>query len=558
MTLSKMNISQAVPLCVSLLVAGGALGACGDDDGQASFVHLQCPGAPSCPEGGDDVLYAGAAVVDLTPQDLKEGPSFQDANGDAIYDDRDGDTFVDANGNGELDAVWIAGFDSARPAVGVHDPIEGRVLALRQNETTVVWIAVDFIGFFYDYVEAIRAKLDPALSDQVDLLLLSSTHTHEAPDTIGIWGTDMTTSGVDLDYLDWVNDQLAQAVSDAVAALEEAHVTFGDIQVQDPDGSTDAYVGDGRDPNILDLTMRVMRFARPGSDETIASVVNFASHAEFTGSENNWISGDYPHYLREAVESGDTTGIQGIGGVCVFVNGDLGGQIGPSHVTPLDRDGQPHPDAGFDKARAVGEAYAAFALKALQPEQGAVTVERPPLFFRTRRIYANVDNLLYQAAWRLGIFNRTLHNFDPEAAIDAENTPQIFTELVYMRLGPASFISIPGELHPELYVGGYDGSCSGARPLIDPNNPNPPDLSQAPAGPYLRDLLQADGSQFQWVLGLTQDELGYIMPDYNFILDPVNAYLEEPPGDHYEETNSLGPRARAELIEPLKELIAGP
>ena len=49
--------------------------------------------------------------------------------------------------------------------------------------------------------------------------------------------------------------------------------------------------------------------------------------------------------------------------------------------------------------------------------------------------------------------------------------------------------------------------------------------------------------------------VGYIMPDYDFILDPYVPYVAQPEGHHYEETNSLGPRARQELMEPLEELI---
>lgn len=552
---------------VAAVLCGIALGACGDDDSSGDDAAVDagpdalalppdrhCPGDPACADTGDGVLHVGAAVVDLTPQDLMEGPSFVDANGDGEYNEHDGDTFVDQNGNGDLDAMWIAGFGQARPATGVHDPLEGRIVVLRQNETTIVWVAVDFIGFFLDYIDEVRSRLSPATQEQVDLVLVSATHDHQAPDTLGIFGASYTETGLNLEYLDWVSDQLADGIEDAVAALEPAHVTYGAIQVQDPDGETYRYVGDGRDPMIIDLTMNVMRFFRPGTDDTIATVVNFASHPEWVGSRNNLISADYPYYLREAVESGDTTGIQGIGGICMFVNGALGGQIGPNGTIPLDRAGNEVYGDSFEAAQAAGESYAEFALKALLPENGAVTDETADLFFRTRRVYAHIDNHLYQAVWRLGIFNRTLYNFDPEAAIDETNVPEIISELVYLRIGQASLISAPGELHPELFIGCYDGSCSGSQELLDPGNENPPDLSQAPEGPYLRDLVAVDGSTYQWLLGMTQDELGYIMPDYNFILAPV-PYLDEAPGEHYEETNSLGPRARTELIDPLIELI---
>ncbi|MDY0005082.1 MAG: hypothetical protein RBU30_27535, partial [Polyangia bacterium] len=237
-------------LAALLALALLGLGACGDDDGAPpTFVHLECPGAASCPDEGDGVFRVGVSVVDITPQDLKEGPSFADSDGNGEFNAREGDTFTDANSNGKLDAVWIAGFGSSRPAMGVHDPLEGRVLALRQNETTVVWIAVDLVGFFFDYVEEIRARLAPAVSAEVDLLMVSATHTHQGPDTIGIWGKSLTESGLDYDYLDWAFEQLALGVAEAVSSLEEAQVTFGAILVEGEGGSTDAYMNDGRDPN---------------------------------------------------------------------------------------------------------------------------------------------------------------------------------------------------------------------------------------------------------------------------------------------------------------------
>mgnify|MGYP007013255674 CR=1 FL=1 len=40
-----------------------------------------------------------------------------------------------------------------------------------------------------------------------------------------------------------------------------------------------------------------------------------------------------------------------------------------------------------------------------------------------------------------------------------------------------------GELHPELWVGGYDGSWSWGQPIVDTTMPNSADLSSAPLPP---------------------------------------------------------------------------
>ena len=90
-------------------------------------------------------------------------------------------------------------------------------------------------------------------------------------------------------------------------------------------------------------------------------------------------------------------------------------------------------------------------------------------------------------------------------------------------------------------------------PIINPDNPNPPDLSAAPAGPYLFDRLE--GADYPMFWGLTNDMLGYFMDPYDFELAEAGPYVEEPPGDHYEETNSIGmagwPTVEAEFLEIL-------
>jgi len=84
---------------------GGDTGDRGDaPDGDAvTLARRECPGEPDCLDEGDGVLRAGAAVVDITPLDLKEGPSFVDTDGDAQYDRRT-DSFTDADGDGRFDA----------------------------------------------------------------------------------------------------------------------------------------------------------------------------------------------------------------------------------------------------------------------------------------------------------------------------------------------------------------------------------------------------------------------------------------------------------------------
>ncbi len=71
---------------------------------------------------------------------------------------------------------------------------------------------------------------------------------------------------------------------------------------------------------------------------------------------------------------------------------------------------------------------------------------------------------------------------------------------------------------------------------------------------YLKDVM--DGApEHRMVFGLTLDFLGYIVPRYNFQLDPDAPYFAEAPGNHYEETNSIGPRADPEIVGTPRRLI---
>ena len=78
---------------------------------------------------------------------------------------------------------------------------------------------------------------------------------------------------------------------------------------------------------------------------------------------------------------------------------------------------------------------------------------------------------------------------------------------------------------------------SGSSPcIIRADAENPPDWSQAPEEPPGYALVPGE---YPFFMGLTMDFLGYMVPTFDFQTE----YLNEAPGDHYEETNSIGPES---------------
>lgn len=495
-----------------------------------------CPGDSDCPGTGSSTLRVGFGEADITPA-IKD--TFTDQNGDGTW--QEDEPTVDANQNGKFDPVWIAGYGTARPANGIHDAQLCRTIVVEQNGVKVALTSADVIGLFYNHVVRIREAVAASRPD-IQLVIVAAAHNHEGPDTMGLWGPTETKTGIDQDYMSLLVDRCAASIADAADDLRPATLSYRSTEVRDDDGSMLAYVSDHRDPTVIDSTLTLLDF-RALDGTRIATLANWAAHAESTGDANNLLSSDFIHYFRDAVENGLTRQGEtwaGTGAPVVFFNGALGGQIGPGEVRPVQDDGTLLPDElierGFETPEAIGHGVAAFALRALASEADATDAE-PALSFRTKRLLIPVENSVYLMAFALGIFDRKATDYDPTKDIGPGNTPKLESEMAYVTLGRSSILTMPGELFPETYMGGYDGSACGTQPLVKADNPNPPQLDSAPKGPYLRDRMQGE---YPMLFGLALDEVGYIVPAYDFKLDDTSPWFEEAPGDHYEETASVG------------------
>ncbi len=568
-------------------------------DANGPFMPDQhCPGDPSCPDTGDDVLQVGAAAVEITPivrfctgtePDTSTCTETLDVdvNGNGEFDPAQGDTFHDWNGNGTFEGVWMAGFGNARGAQSIHDPQWARAIALRQNETTFVLVSVDVIGWFGSEMDMVREMVaaDPDGAG-IDWVSFSSTHVHEARDTIGLWGVSVLDSGVDPAYMERLRTQTRDAVLAAVRALRPANVEYSRFSLRDTPRGVMPYICDIRDPRVYDDEVKMMRFVvagdgtGPGQGETIATLINLASHPETFDDDNTGLSSDFVHYLRQAIEQG-VVGPDGTmepplegPGIAVFFQGPLGGQIGPDRLRCHPTDTQTSTTCAWDGTTidqavdregfvsAIGSQIGWYALRAMRgmaPASAApVRDVTADLAFRTRRFYIYIENRQYHIGLLNHVFDRPSYHWNPRLQISQTNLPQIDSMVAVIDIGRAEIITAPGELDPILFVGGlempYEYTPPGV-PIIDPGNPNPPDLDARPHAPFLRDLARPD-AEYVFLFGLTEDFLGYFVPEFDYVLDARSPYLEEAPGDHYEETNSVGVHGWPTIRNEMEQLLA--
>jgi hypothetical protein len=548
--------------------------------------ELVCPGGTGCASTGDGVLKVGVAKRTWTPTNFE---TYTDENNDRQYEQ--GEPYTDLNGNGKFDGVWL--FGGGRAAMRVETDVEARAMAFVEGDETFVVVYNDCIGMLVGDMDAIRA--DPALAGlDIDHIIIGSTHAHDAPDIVGLWGPNAAVTGREPFVVQALHDADVAAITEAVQTAVPAQMTIASTKLindpANPMSKTDFWDKDIRDPVIFDPTMTVAKFTKISDGSIIGTLINWADHPEvahFDDTVTAAINAHYPHWIREGIENGvkaadsiyATTDLPGIGGITVFMQGALGGQIGSIRGAPIPGPGgTPVIDETNAKDVAIGTNVAAKALTILETEGELVT--DLPLSLKTAKYNARIDNLLFHVAFLVGVVEHPLVGYNPDQPIDETNLPWLPLRATYLQIGPLGIETAPGELHPELWVGGYDGSWSWGWPLLDHAGscsdthadcndqvsctapatcvptPNLPDFSQAPQPPYMRDLVLAQpGVKYPVLAGLSEDYIGYIVPAYNYVLASDEPYVNQAEGDHYEEVYSLGPLVEQHAVHPILQLL---
>lgn len=440
--------------------------------------------------------------------------------------------------------VYMAGFDNNRVATGVHDDLYVRCLALEAGGQTLALCESDLIGLFYDDVLKIREKVKTQ-APEVTEVIVASSHDHEGPDSLGLWGPTPWVSGIDEKYMDWLDHRIAATAVEAVHSMQEARLALG----RDDHPLLALLQSDSRPPYVKDPYLFVMRFAPASGGHPIATLVNWSDHPETLGGKNTLITADYPHWLCQYVENHD-------GGTAVFFNGSIGGLLSTlgSDVALQDPDtGQVDKNGTWEKAELFGETAGRLAVRAAERGREAPV---DSLAIRQAVIFTPLDNDHFRAAGAAGITKGRKHLYTG-GKVDDSTAEREFpglgklkyrtgrdlqTEVDYIQLlgqGKvlAEISTIPGEIYPELVNGGitrYPGA----------------DFPKAPFEPTLRAHMH---SQYQFVFGLANDEIGYIIPKAEWDNQPP--WLQNRKERWYGEINSAGEEVAGAVTRALVGLM---
>jgi hypothetical protein len=375
-------------------------------------------------------------------------------------------------------SVYLAGFGNNRQAETIHDDLSVRALSLHTDDAVLVLCALDLIGFFRPDVQDVIRQVHQSHSHLQTII--AATHTHHGPDTMGLWGPDDRTRGVDMNYMTSLKAKIVENILASLSDLKPATVKATSVHVP-------GLVKNARNPEIVDDELTLAQFLDT-DNRPLVTVVNFPCHPEVLWEHNPHITADYPGYLRDEVE-------RFTGAPCIFFSGALGGMMTP--------DVKNH---SFEEAEFMGKKLAEEGLKVLEE---VTNVQSPGIGTRKKEIQVRLTNILYKIAF--------MRKLLPDVRVKGRVT----TEVNLIKIGDLWLATVPGELLPKL-------------------------------GLALKASLTEAGAQVAGVIGLANDELGYILPkdDFKYPLNPLN------PGAHYEETNSvskdIGPKVMEAILTLLK------
>lgn len=482
---------------VSLVASIAALIGCGDG-GSGGGGSGGTAGAGGMGGGGgspplDDTFKAATCVRDITPVSPGLAAAYEEAFGEPATVNH-------------TDPVYMAGFGTDRQAQGYNDRLWARGVVLAGPGGRVAIVSIDVIGYGANETETARAMI--SAESAIDYTAISSTHSHEGPDTQGLWGPSDLVTGIDYGYLDFLNETIADCIDDAAANLEEARLrtataptdglSLGIWFEDDGYGVADVHVRPGdeelapeTDGRIVNPTLAILQVTKrepngDGEHEVLGTLVNFANHPESLAGDNVLLTSDFPHYARERLE-------QEYGGLAIWVSGDLGVLQTPHDIDILDpQTSEPAVKYTFNWAKLYGDLLAERAISAVdvnEPGDDAPEIS----FGHTTPLSIPLANPYFRLAVAADVINSRRLLYTDGQPDSSNGTPfpppydwipqalgeDLHSEVGAIRVGDASFAVVPTELDPQI-------------------------------GDNYRE--QMVGAEHKFIIGLGNDHIGYQVP----------------------------------------------
>jgi hypothetical protein len=253
----------------------------------------------------------------------------------------------------EVPYLTSSGAGTNAPFRGVHDDLFARALVLDDGHETLALLAVDSLGYDNavlgpgrDFTAELRRRVAAATGLKPGAIMLAASHTHSAPETIGLTPLRKTPGAVA--WLERHLQQLADTVTAAWQGRTPVRGFAGSTELRGLQRYRRIALKNGRisrhgplpapaevaAPWVLDEALNVLYF-ETNEGKPLGVVLNYTAHP-VVAMLLPQVSADYPGAAAALVEHSLP------GAVCLFTNG-CAGNINPVHVS-----------TGFDDVASLG------------------------------------------------------------------------------------------------------------------------------------------------------------------------------------------------------------
>lgn len=384
---------------------------------------------------------------------------------------------------------------SKKVAESVEDDMKVRTAAVTDGSSrgTSVFLTLDAYGLSLPDVREIRARLNEfAEENDINSITVSVLHQHSAVDTLGmngnIWEMALinpfrvffgkeTENGKNKAYMEYLYEKCVASAESAVADMRTGAMYYGTAD-QTP------YLYDKRAPFVSDANFNRFRFVPDdGSKETW--LVSTEIHCVGNGVQGTVVTADYPYYAEKAINEISGANVLFYMGAQQSTSQERNENTVPGYTDDMDR---------LESLKGFGASIGR-AITEIKDEKEV----SPLLNITYKQIMLPVENPILLLGGKTGMF---------EAKIVKSGIAKysVVTEIGYMEIGDdIAFAIIPGEIAPEIVYGGcLQGDASWSGKSWD--------------YPSLQEIISSKGKERKlMVLDLANDQIGYIIPDNNYM-----------------------------------------
>ncbi|QDU78756.1 Neutral/alkaline non-lysosomal ceramidase [Polystyrenella longa] len=358
------------------------------------------------------------------------------------------------------------GVGPGREATSKKGELTARAMVLEQGETRVAIVGLDLLGFPSVLSNRVRERIRDIPGENI---LVGASHTHSAPDCYAFPNPATGGHTGDLEYMDFVCDQIVEAIKQAYLNRQPASIR---VNTAEAEGRI-AY--NYYAPDLYDRRMSVIQ-AVDADHQPIVTLVNYALHPEVLGTGPGIVSPDCIGPMCDKIESE-------AGGMALFMNGAQGGMVTADNrnLQEPKEDGRGYwqDQRTWEECLRIGHQMADESLRIIKP---AKEQSNPDLYCKAEQIRFPVDSPLMWAIITASPLNYP-HNDDQS----------ISTQVNLINLGNIQILTIPGEALPNI-------------------------------GFYLKRKMNG---KHNVLFGLTNDAFGYIMTEVDYYSFPRYKYISQ-------------------------------